>query len=73
MNHEVLAEADRIVATLSPGRREATREIVVNALHRGYLDDNARRFLIAATKSTFLADVLTEALSESLAPPEADG
>ncbi|MFB2600335.1 hypothetical protein ACEXQE_21290 [Herbiconiux sp. P17] len=65
MNHELLAEADRIVASLSPGKRETVREIVVNALHRGFLDESARRFLLAATQSTFLADVLTEALAEN--------
>ena len=69
MNHELLAEADRIVAGLSPGRREAVREVVINAQHRGFLDEGARRFLVAATQSTFLADVLAEALAEM--PPEA--
>ena len=65
MNHELLAEADRIVASLSPGRRESVREIVINAQHRGHLDESARRFLLAATGSAFLADVLSEALAET--------
>ncbi|WP_382306962.1 hypothetical protein [Herbiconiux sp. UC225_62] len=68
MNHDLLAEADRIVAGLSAGKREAVREIVVNAVHHGSLDDGARRFLVAATQNTFLADVLTEALAHDDTP-----
>jgi hypothetical protein len=61
---ELLAEADRLLATLSPGRREAVREIVVDAVHRGALPMAGRAFLARATGSTFLGDVLGEAIAE---------
>ena len=67
MKSELLAEADRILAALSPGRREAVREIVVNAVHRGFLDERARGYLVAATQGPLLADVLTAALAEAAA------
>ncbi|MFB2555309.1 hypothetical protein [Herbiconiux liangxiaofengii] len=74
MKKELLAEADRILASLSPGRREAVREIVVNAVHRGFLDERARGYLVAATRGPLLADVLTAALAEpptEPSPPDA--
>jgi hypothetical protein len=64
MRAELLAEADRVVAALPPGRREAVREIVVDALGRGELPASGRAFIARATGSTFLADVLHEAIAE---------
>jgi hypothetical protein len=66
MNKERLAEADRIVEGLSPGKRESVREIVVDAIHRGFLPESGRRYLLAVTGSELLADVLAEGVSEKI-------
>ena len=60
----LLAEADRVVASLSPGKREAVREIVIDATRRGLVTASARRFLDTASGSSLLSDVLTAALVE---------
>lgn len=64
MKQERLAEADRIVTALAAGKREAIREIVVDATKRGHLTESARRFIDANTGSSVVADVLEEALAE---------
>lgn len=65
MDARRLAEADRIVSTLSLGKREAVREIIVEATHRGALSVSARRYLDTATGSAFVAEVLAEALGSA--------
>ena len=69
MRAEILAQADQIVASLAPGRREMVREIVHDATMRGYLTPSGRRFLDSATGSSLVADVLAEGIAESAAPP----
>ena len=64
MRAETLMQADRLLAALPAGRREAVREIVVDAVHRGGLPASGRAFIVRATGSTFLADVLGEAIAE---------
>ncbi len=64
MQTELLQQADRVLAALPAGRREAVREIVVDAVHRGALTATGRAFIARVSGSTFLADVLTEALAE---------
>lgn len=68
MDRSLLAEADRVVARLSPGRRESVREIVVNATTRGELNESARRFLDRATGSAFVSNVLAAAIAEADGP-----
>jgi len=68
MNAELVAEADRRVAALSPARRESVREIVVDAVHRGYLPENARRFLDTVTGSPLVAEVLEAGVRETSTP-----
>ncbi|MCS5497779.1 hypothetical protein NY547_11075 [Cnuibacter physcomitrellae] len=67
MDRTLLARADEIVASLSPGKRETVREIVINSVHRGAVDPSARRFLTAASGGPELADILTAALDSSAA------
>jgi len=64
MDQRLLTEADRVVATLSPGRRESVREIVVDATRRGSVTESARRFLDSATGSPLVAEVLARAVAE---------
>lgn len=64
MRIELLQQADHVLSALPPGRREAVREVVVDAVHRGGLSPSNRAFLTRATGSTFLADVLSEAIDE---------
>jgi len=73
MNAELLAEADRIVAALPPGRRESVREIVVDATRRGYLPDSGRSFLDRVTGSGLLSDVLAAGIAELREGNGADG
>ena len=58
MDQALLVEADRLVASLSPGRRETVRKIVHDAARRGSVSDGAQRFLRSATGSTLVAEVL---------------
>lgn len=67
MDSETLVTVDAYVARLAPGRREAVREIVVDAVRRGYLPSMNRRALITATGSPDIADILEVALRESAA------
>ncbi|MFK3669385.1 hypothetical protein ACI2IX_04350 [Leifsonia aquatica] len=62
MDSELLAQADAIVASLSPGKREMVREIVVNSIQRGHLDESARRYLTAASGGPELSEILAAAL-----------
>jgi copper oxidase (laccase) domain-containing protein len=71
MQTERLEQADRELAALHAGRREAVREIVVDAVHRGELAPSSRAFIVRVTGSTFLADVLTEAIAERAGAPRA--
>ena len=71
MEKELLIEADRIVAGLTPGKQEAVREIMVEAKRRGFLDGGARQFLNRATQSSLVGDVLAQALAETAVAPEA--
>ncbi|WP_412163853.1 hypothetical protein ACNUCX_03790 [Curtobacterium flaccumfaciens pv. flaccumfaciens] len=64
MQTELLEQADRVLAALPAGRREAVREIVVDAVHRGALTPTGRTFIARVSGSTFLADVLCAALAE---------
>ncbi|MCS5713036.1 hypothetical protein NVV95_00565 [Herbiconiux sp. CPCC 205716] len=66
MRHELLVEADAIVGALSPARREAVRELVINVTRRGVLDDRARSFLDRASGTTLLGEVLAQALIETV-------
>ena len=65
MDPAALVEADRLVASLSPGRREAVREIVHDAARRRTVSTSARRYLDAATGSALVADVLESAIAEA--------
>lgn len=56
-------EAVQIMTSLSLGRREAVREIVANAQHRGLLDERAKEFLRSATGDDCLANLIIEALA----------
>jgi hypothetical protein len=60
----LLHEADRIVAGLSPGRRESVREIVINAEKLGQLSAGGRAYLIRVTGTPFVADLLEAVLAE---------
>lgn len=71
MRIELLEQADRVLAALHPGRREAVREIVVDAVHRGELTPSNRAFIARVSGSTFLADVLSEAIQERAREPRA--
>ena len=64
MDRELLARADRMVAALSPARRETVREIVVNAIHRGSVDPSAKRYLDTVSGGEDLSDILTRALDD---------
>ncbi len=64
MDTGLLTEADRIVAALSPGKRESVREIVLDAIRRGLVTTSGRGFLDAATGSGLLADILAQAVAE---------
>ena len=64
MQIELLEQVDRVLAALSPERREAVREIVVDAVHRGALTPTGRAFIARVSGSSFLADVLSDALTE---------
>lgn len=75
MDKSLFAQADEIVATLPAGRQEMVREIVINSIHRGHVDESARRYLTSATGGTELADILTLAVHATepkgeLEPPE---
>ena len=63
MDEQLLARADEIVASLSPGKQEMVREIVINSVRRGAVDASAARYLTAASGSTELADTLTAAIA----------
>jgi len=68
----MIAEADRVVARLSPAKRETVREIVVDATRHGELSDRARHFIDVITGSTLVSQVLEAAIAESgLAHPVA--
>jgi len=73
MRRELLIEADTIVTSLSPGRREAVRELVIDATRRGVLDDRARTFLDRASGGTLLGEVLAQALAETATRPAVTG
>lgn len=64
MDKKLLEEADAIVAALAPGRREMVREIVIDSLRRGRVEESARRYLTAASGGPQLAAILTAALRE---------
>jgi hypothetical protein len=66
---ELLAAADRLVAGLSPAKRETAREVVIDAVHRGHLPQRSRAFLDSATGSPLVGDVLTAMLGERGAEP----
>ena len=70
MERDDLAAVDRLLAGLSPGKQEAVREIVVDAVNRGHLPNGNRRVLDAATGSPMVGDVLTRALAERAGAPE---
>jgi len=63
MDPRMLAEADRVVASLSPGKRESVREIVVNTTSHGTLSEDARRFLDQVTGSPLVSGVLAAAVA----------
>ncbi|MDO9394994.1 MAG: hypothetical protein Q7T71_00465 [Herbiconiux sp.] len=63
MDEGQAAAVARIMAALPPGRREAVREIVLDARHRGVLDGRARAYLRGATGSDVIADLIVEALA----------
>jgi hypothetical protein len=65
MDRHLLAHADEIVASLSPAKQEMVREIVINSVHRGHVDESARRYLTAASGNSDLADILSSALCTS--------
>jgi len=65
MDWKLLAEADRIVGQLSPGKRESVREVVVNASDRGILSEGARQFIDRVTRSSLVSEVLAAAIEES--------
>jgi hypothetical protein len=69
MNISALSEADRLIASLSPAKRESVREIVIDAARRGHVSDSARRFLNAATGSGLVADVLAAAIEDFRSGP----
>ena len=64
MDATVLAQADRIVAGLSAGKRESIREVIINAMNLGFVSDAAQRFLERATGSTVVGDVLVACVME---------
>jgi hypothetical protein len=64
VDQRLLIEADRVVAALSPGKRESVREIVVDATRRGSVTGSARRFLDSVTGSPLVAEVLAQAVAE---------
>ncbi|MCS5732781.1 hypothetical protein [Herbiconiux daphne] len=51
------------MAALSPGRREAVREVVLDARRRGCVDDRARAYLRRVTGADVIADLVAEALA----------
>lgn len=63
MDKERLARADEIVASLSAGKREMVREIVINAIQRRHVDVSAQRYLTAATGGPELVETLADALN----------
>ena len=65
MDWKLFAEADRVVAQLSPGKRETVREIVVDAARHGALSDRARHFVDTITGSSLVSEVLEAAIAES--------
>ena len=65
MDWKLVAEADRVVARLSPGKRESVREIVINAANRGVLDDSARAFLDRVTGSSLVSEILVAVMAET--------
>ena len=65
MNAAPLSDADRLIASLPPAKKESVREIVIDAARRGHVSDSARRFLNAATGSSLVADVLAAAIEDS--------
>jgi len=67
MNREVLVSVDEMIASLSPGKQEAIREIVLDAVRRGRLPETNRRLLESATGSSHVGDVLSTALEERAA------
>ena len=76
MDQRLLVKADRVIASLPPGKRESIREILVDARNHGVLSDHARLFLNRVTGSGFVADVLAVALagasSLEVVPPADD-
>ncbi|GAA3207159.1 hypothetical protein GCM10017690_14870 [Microbacterium terregens] len=67
MSSESLAEADRVLAELSPGKREAVREIVIDTIRRGCLDPRARRYLATVSGSELVGNVLDAVVGEQWA------
>jgi len=65
MDWKLLAEADRVIGQLSPGKRESVREVVVNAANCGALDDRARTFLDRVTGSSLVSEVLLAVMAET--------
>jgi len=63
-NHTLLAEADRIIAGLSAGKRESIREVVINAMNLGALSDSAHRYLDRTTGSPAVGDLLVICLAQ---------
>ena len=72
MDKERLARADEIVASLSAGKREMVREIVINAIQRGQVDRSAQQYLTRATGGSELAETLADALQSERAAGAVD-
>jgi hypothetical protein len=64
MNPDSLAAVDRLISTLSPGKQEMVREVVVDAVRRGTLPAANRRVLDGVSGSAIVGEVLTAALAE---------
>lgn len=68
MKDGVIAQIDQGIAALSPAKREAVREIVVDAVHRGHLPSRNRETLNKITGSTLAGDVLVAHMRASASP-----
>jgi hypothetical protein len=64
MDRNSLAAVDRLISTLSPGKQEMVREVVVDAVRRGALPAANRRALDRLSGSGIVGEVLTAALAE---------
>jgi hypothetical protein len=72
---DLIVEADRIVARLSPGKRESVREIVIDAVRRGRLTPGGRLFIERVTETSLVADLLEAELAANrshIAPDDRD-